>query len=112
MSGNTTPKHQLYIRETGRIEKTGTVIEVHSLGGSLFGLKGIIDEFSKRQSLNIKTMYDTQKGASHLGVIFADQNCEDAAEKLDTFIARQSEFNINGYFSDALAAAVIGGTPD
>lgn len=105
MADNDTPKHRMHIKEKGRIAHEGIVVEVHSRGGSLFGLKSMIDEFSMRQSLGIRTAYDNKSGAGYLSVIFADDNALSAAEKLDMFFSDHEELQILGYFGDAVEAA-------
>src|SRR5688500_4119843 len=94
------PKHKLRIHDIGHIQEDGTRVEIYSRGGSLLSLKRIIDAYSKRESLGIKTSYNTKTGAGRLDVIFADKNATKAADMLDDYIARNYEFNVQGYFGD------------
>src|SRR5688572_778862 len=103
------PKHRLRIHDIGHIREDGTMVEIHSRGGSLLSLKRVIDAFNKRKSLGIKTIYNTRLGAGRLEVIFADDNASEAADMLDELMAKNHEFNVQGYFSDSLAAAILPG---
>lgn len=105
------PRHRLNLADIGRIEQDGILVEVHSRGGSLFGFKKLIDELSKRQALEIRTLYDNKLGAGYLGVVFAEHNAQLAAEKLDEFLSHHDEFSISGYFSDAVEATGIAAIP-